>query len=92
LLTCTSAQNRQFRAIISYRMLKICANSLIINRLLIPRVIANIKKGTTIICEYKMGMLDKGNYIVNNKSFNVLPKMLAKMIELWTFYENVVHS
>jgi len=45
-----------------------------------------------------MGIFDKSNYIVNTgiieQFFKCTTKMilLAKMIKLWTFYENVVHS
>ena len=45
-----------------------------------------------------MGIFDKINYIVNTgiteQFFQCFTKMilLAKMIKLWTFYENVVHS
>jgi len=44
------------------------------------------------------GIFDKSNYIVNNgiieQVFQCTAKviLLAKMIKLWTFYENVVHS
>jgi len=44
-----------------------------------------------------MGIFDKSNYIVNTglieQFFQCTTKMilLAKMIKLWTFYENVVH-
>jgi len=63
-------------------------------------LIAN-KRGTTttIICGYtcKTGIFDKSNYIVNTGIFYQVFQcattvILAKMIELWTFYENVVHS
>ena len=45
-----------------------------------------------------MGIFDKSNYIVNTGiieqffqyTTNVI--LLAKIIKLWTFYENVVHS
>jgi len=43
-----------------------------------------------------MGIFDKSNYIVNSgiteQFFQCTTKMilLAKMIKLWTFYENVV--
>jgi len=46
----------------------------------------------------KMGIFDKSNYIVNTGTieqfFQCTTKMilLAKIIKLWTFYENVVHS
>ena len=45
-----------------------------------------------------MGIFDKSNYIVNTgiteQIFQCTTKMilLAKMIKLWTFNENVVHS
>ena len=45
-----------------------------------------------------MGILDKSNYIVNTGIIEQLFQcttlviLLAKMIKLWTFYENVVHS
>jgi len=44
-----------------------------------------------------MGIFDKSNYIVNTgiiEQFLCTTKMilLAKMIKLWTFYENAVHS
>jgi len=45
-----------------------------------------------------MGICDKSNYIVNTgiteQVFQRTAKviLLAKMIKLWTFYENVVHS
>ena len=45
-----------------------------------------------------MGIFDKSNYIVNTgiieQFFQCTIKMilLAKMIKLWTFYENVVHE
>jgi len=45
-----------------------------------------------------MAIFDKGNYIVNTgiieQVFQCTTKMilLTKMIKLWTFYENVVHS
>jgi len=45
-----------------------------------------------------MGIFDKSNYIVNTgiieRVFQCTAKvlLLAKMIELWTFYENVIHS
>ena len=45
-----------------------------------------------------MGIFDKSDYIVNTgiieQFFQFTTKMilLAKMIKLWTFYENVVHS
>jgi len=45
-----------------------------------------------------MGIFDKSNCIVNTgiieQVFQFTAKVipLAKMIELWTFYENVVHS
>ena len=41
-----------------------------------------------------MGIFDKSNYIVNTGIIECATKMilLAKMIKLWTFYENVVHS
>jgi len=44
-----------------------------------------------------MGIFDKSNYIVNTgiteQFFQCTSKLilLAKMIKLWTFYENVVH-
>jgi len=44
-----------------------------------------------------MGIFDKSNYIVNigisEQVFQYTTKMilLAKMIALWTFYEDVVH-
>jgi len=44
-----------------------------------------------------MGIFDKSNYIVNTgiteQFFQCTTKMIvfAKMIKLWTFYENVVH-
>jgi len=46
----------------------------------------------------KMGIFDKSYYIVNTgiieQVFQCTTTMilLAKMIKLWTFYENVVHS
>jgi len=46
----------------------------------------------------KMGIFDKSNYIVNagiiEQFFQCTTKMilLTKMIKLWTFHENVVHS
>ena len=49
-----------------------------------------------------MGIFDKSNYIVNTdiiKQFfrcrpttKMIRLLLAKMIKLWVFYENVVHS
>ena len=42
-----------------------------------------------------MGIFDKSNYIViNEQVLQCTAKMilLAKMIKLWTFYENVIHS
>ena len=40
-----------------------------------------------------MGIFDKNNYIINTGIIElVLLILLAKMIKLWTFYENVVHS
>ena len=45
-----------------------------------------------------MGIFDKSNYIVNTaiieQFFQCTTKVIlfAKMIKLWTFYENVVHS
>jgi len=45
-----------------------------------------------------MGIFDKSNYIVNTgiieQVFQCTAKviLLASMIELWTFYEHVVHS
>ena len=45
-----------------------------------------------------MGIFDESNYIVNTgiieQFFQCITKMilLEKMIKLWTFYENVVHS
>jgi len=45
-----------------------------------------------------MGIFDKSNYIVKigitEQFFQCTTKMIlsAKMIKLWTFYENVVHS
>jgi len=44
-----------------------------------------------------MGIFDKSNYIVNTsiaeQVFQCTAKVivLAKMIKLWTFYENVTH-
>jgi len=76
-----------------------CANTLIENRLLEPRLIANIKKvQQRLYASIKMGIFDKSNYIVNTgiieRVFQCTAKvlLLAKMIELWTFYENVIHS
>jgi len=46
----------------------------------------------------KIGIFDKSNYIVNTgiieQVFQCTTKtiLLAKMIKLWTFYDNVVHS
>jgi len=43
----------------------------------------------------KMGIFDKSNYIViNEQVLQCTAKviLLAKMIKLWTFYENVIHS
>jgi len=46
----------------------------------------------------KMGIFDKSNYIVNTgiieQVFQCTTKMilLAKVIKLWTYYENVAHS
>ena len=75
------------------------ANTLIKNRLLKLRLIANIKKvQQRLYASIKMGIFDKSNYIVNTgiieQVFQYTTKMilLAKMIKLWTFYENVVHS
>jgi len=60
---------------------------------------ANIKEvQQRLYASIKMGFFDKSNYIVNTdiieQFFQCTTKMilLAKMIELWTFYENVVHS
>jgi len=47
-----------------------------------------------------MGIFDKSNYIVNTVIIEQVFRctgtakvlLLEKMIELWTFYENVVHS
>ena len=49
-----------------------------------------------------MGIFDKSNYIVNTGIIEQVFSnsmhcqsdrlLLAKMTELWTFYENVVHS
>jgi len=45
-----------------------------------------------------MGIFDKSNYIVNTgiieQFFQCTNKviLLAKMVKLWTFYENVVHN
>ena len=45
-----------------------------------------------------MSIFDNDNYIVNTgiieQVFQCIAKviLLEKMIELWTFYENVVHS
>ena len=45
-----------------------------------------------------MGIFDKSNYIVNTGiieqfvQFTTKVILLARMIKLWTFYENVVHS
>jgi len=45
-----------------------------------------------------MGVFDKSNYIVNTgiieQFYQCTTKviLLTKMIKLWTFYENVVHS
>jgi len=45
-----------------------------------------------------MDIFDESNYIVNTgiieQVFQCTTKviLLAKMVELWTFYENVVHS
>jgi len=41
-----------------------------------------------------MGIFDKSNYIVNTGITECTAKviLLAKMIELWTFYENVIRS
>ena len=75
------------------------ANTLIKNRLLKPRLIANIKQvQQRLYASIKMGIFDKSNYIINTgiieQVFQYTTKMilLAKMIKLWTFYENVVHS
>jgi len=75
------------------------ANTLIKNRLLKLRLIANIKKvQQRLYASIKMGIFDKSNYIINTgiieQVFQYTTKMilLAKMIKLWTFYENVVHS
>ena len=44
-----------------------------------------------------MGIFDESNYIVNTGSIEQVSQctakviLLAKMIQLWTFYENVVH-
>ena len=69
------------------------------NRLLKPRLIANIKEvQQRLYASIKKGIFDKSNYIVNTgiieQFFQCTTKMilLAKMIKLWTFYENVVHS
>jgi len=67
--------------------------------LLKPRLIANIKEvQQRLYASVKMGIFDKSNYTVNTgiteQFFQCTTKMilLAKMIKLWTFYENVVHS
>jgi len=69
------------------------------NRLLKPRLIANIIKVQQRLNEIiKMGIFDKSNYIVNTGIialvFQCTAKvtLLAKMIKLWTSYENVIHS
>jgi len=76
-----------------------CSGTLIKNSLLKPRLIANIKEvQQQLYASIKMGIFDKRNYIVNTgiieQFFQCTTKMilLAKMIKLWTFYENVVHS
>jgi len=76
-----------------------CTSTLIKNRLLKPRLIANIEEvQQRLYASIKMGIFDKSNYIVNTgiieQFFQCTTKMilLAKMIKLWTFYENVVHS
>jgi len=75
-----------------------CTKALI-NRLLKPRLKANIKEvQQRLYASIKMGIFDKSNYIINTsiieQFFQCTTKMilLAKMIKLWTFYENVVHS
>ena len=71
------------------------------NRLLKPRLIANIKEvQQRLYASLKIGIFGKKQlgYIVNTgiieQVFQCTTKMivLAKMIKLWTFYENVVHS
>jgi len=76
-----------------------CTSTLIKNRLLKPKLIANIKEVQhQLYASIKMGIFDTSNYIVNTGSieqfFQCTTKMilLVKMIKLWTFYENVVHS
>jgi len=45
-----------------------------------------------------MGIFDKSNYIINTGIIEQFSQcttkmiLLAKMIKLWTFYENVVYS
>jgi len=65
----------------------------------IKRLIANIKDvQKRLYASIKMGIFDKSNYVVNTGSIGLFFQrttkviLLAKMIKLWTFYENVVHS
>jgi len=75
-----------------------CTSTLIKNRLLKPRLIANIKKVQhQLYASIKMDFFDKSNYIntgIIEQFFQCTNKviLLAKMIQLWTIYENVVHS
>jgi len=69
------------------------------NGLLKPRLVANIKEvQQQLYASITMGIFDKSNYIVSTsiteQFFQCTTEMilLAKMIKLWTFYDNVVHS
>ena len=60
---------------------------------------ANIKEvQQQLYAGIKMGIFDKSNYIVNTGIIEQFSQcttkviLLAKMIKLWTFYENAVHS
>jgi len=76
-----------------------CTSTLIKIGLLKSRFKANIKEvQQRLYASIKMGIIDKSNYIINTgiieQVFQCTTKMilLAKMIKLRTFYENVVHS
>jgi len=69
------------------------------NRLLKTKADSEYKKvQQRLYSGTKMGIFDKSNYIVNTgiieQVFQCTAKviLLAKMVELWTLYENVVHS
>jgi len=78
LLNGTSAQNGPFSAIISYKFLEKCANTLIKQfSILKPSLIGNIKIQQQLYVNIKISIFDKSNYIVDTGIIGKLPRQMS---------------